>query len=164
MALETTDLLVAYRPSEQKHYKVTAGLVSQQTLDEVLTQGNVSDKSIELTDGKDLIHLTPSENRLLITGSALSNTPRLMLANYDDSIATDNEFTLQLGDSSTKVEFTSSANITHYDFKFNDNNPVHSFFSNGNVTLTGQAEILGGVKYSDGTVQTSADIDGGVYA
>lgn len=134
------------------------------TLDAVLTNGNVSDKNIELTNGNDLIHLTPNENRVLIAGSALSDTPRLVLANADNNIATDNQFTLQLGDSSTKAEFTSSANITHYDFKFNNATPSHSFFSNGNVVFIGQAELKGGVKYGDGTEQNSANIDGGVYA
>ena len=113
MALENTDLLVAYRVTEQKHYKVKVSEIKTgtQNLDQVLNIGNVSDKNIELTNGNDLIHLTPNENRVLIAGSALSDTPRLVLANADNNIATDNQFTLQLGDSSTKAEFTSSANI-----------------------------------------------------
>ena len=60
-------------------------------LQDVLTEGNVSDQSINLASGNDIIHIDPSANSILIAGNSESSTPKFILGNYDGS-STDNSF------------------------------------------------------------------------
>ena len=103
-------------------------------LQQVLTVGNISDKSIELTDGNDLIHIDPQANRIIVGGSDDSATPTIELANYDGSVAHDNKFFVSLVDGSSSVDFGSSSGVTTYDFHFQHNDPVIQFNSSGKIT------------------------------
>ena len=103
-------------------------------LQQVLTVGNISDKSIELTDGNDLIHIDPQANRIIVGGSDDSATPTIELANYDGSVAHDNKFFISLVDGSSSVDFGSSTGVTTYDFHFQHGDPVIQFNSSGKIT------------------------------
>ena len=103
-------------------------------LQQVLTTGNVADKSIELTAGNDLIHIDPTANTIIIGGSADSRTPRFELANYDGDAAHDNKFYFTLADNSTSVDFKSSVIVTTYDFHFDNDDPVIQFHQSGKIT------------------------------
>ena len=115
-------------------FPITSGEIN--TLQEVLTAGNVSDKSIELTDGNDLIHIDPQGNWIVVGGSDASATPKIELANFDGDAAHDNNFYMQLVDGSTSVDFASSALVTTYDFHFNEDDPVIQFTSDGKITAS----------------------------
>ena len=56
------------------------------TLESVLSEGNIADKDIVLTDGvDDLIDISPTEGRIIIASDADLKTPKITLAKFGDN-------------------------------------------------------------------------------
>ena len=114
-------------------------------LEQVLTQGNVADKGILLTDAEDaLIAIAPNEALIDIASDTSKKNPRLRLTHIDKLNYPDAQAQIELDQDGTRVDFEFDQAINDVHFRFDD---TEKFVLNKN----GDAQFIGKVQGEPGT-------------
>ena len=121
-----------------------------QNLEEVLTEGNVADKGILLTDAEDaLVALAPDEATIDIASDTEKKNPRLRLTHIDKLNYPDAQLQIELDENGTRADFEFFQSIDNVHFRFDDQ---EKFILNKD----GDAEFIGKVKLTEAEEQDEA--------
>ena len=119
--------------------------VSRPDLEQVLTEGNVADKGILLTDGEDaLIAAAPDEALITIASDTSKKNPRLRLTHIDEMNYPNAQAQIELDQDGTRVDFEFDQAINDVHFRFDDE---EKFVLNKD----GDAQFIGKVEGEPGT-------------
>ena len=113
-------------------------------LEQVLTNGNIADKGILLTDASDaLIALNPDEALITIASDTEKENPRISFTHVDDQLHPNAQFQIELDNDGTRADFEFLEDITsaHFNFEGEDKFVLNK---------TGDAEFTGKVKVEPG--------------
>ena len=114
-------------------------------LEQVLTQGNIADKGIVLTDTTDaLVAIAPDEALIDIASDTSKKNPRLRLTHVDKLNYPDSQAQIELDENGTRVDFEFNQAINDVHFRFDDE---EKFVLNKD----GDAQFIGKVEGEPGT-------------
>jgi len=115
--------------------------LGQVTLEEVLTNGNIADKGIELTDGTDdLIVVSPEEALIGIASDLESKKPRFRLAHIDSFGYPDSHAQWEIDDDGTRNDIDLGGNIEALHVRFDDQE-TFTLDKTGNAVFAGKVKV-----------------------
>ena len=111
------------------------------TLQEVLTNGNIADQTIELTDGTDdLIVIRPEEALIGIASDLEAKKPRFRLAHIDKMGYPDSHAQWEIDDDGTRNDIDLGGNIKALHVRFDDQE-TFTLDKTGNAEFTGNLQL-----------------------
>ena len=114
------------------------------TLEEVLTNGNVSDKGIVLTNAEnDALLLSPDEARIMVGGIGENVIPRLELR-HETGIQDTSIVKLELDEDGERFDIECDEKVNNIHFRFNDESKL-------DINKKGDAVFNGKVKVAEAT-------------
>ena len=112
--------------------------VELQNLESVLTEGNVADKGIILTDGTDAaIGFSPTEALMDIASDTSKSNPKIRFTHIDKENYPDSQFQIELDSDGTRADFEFLANVESAHFNF-DNEDKFVLNKDGDAEFTGK--------------------------
>ena len=140
---DTGKLYLYYNDGSSSQWiEIVGGSSDLQDLESVLTEGNIADKGVILTDGTDAaIGLVPDEALLDIASDTSKANPKIRFTHIDKSNFPDSQFQIELDNDGTRAdfEFLQSIESAHFNFDGED-----KFILN----KVGDAEFTGRLKAS----------------
>ena len=113
-------------------------------LEQVLTQGNLADHDIILTDGvSDVIDVSPSEGRITIASNTDFKPPRITMAHYAPVSDGDKKVEIELDENGTRLDFEMFEAVESVHFRF-DGNEKFTINAEGDSEFTGKVRATPG--------------------
>ncbi len=111
----------------------------------IFTENNIFRKDIALTDGvDDLIDISSTEGRIVISSDSDAKTPKITLAHFGDHEDGNRKAEIELDENGTRLDFEMSDSVQDVHFRFGDE---EKFI----INHEGDAEFTGKVRVEPGT-------------
>ena len=122
------------------------------TLEEVLSNGNIADHAIELTDGTDdAIIISPEKAIVGIASDLETKNPRFRLSHIDDQGHADAHAQWEIDNKGTRNDLDLSGDIEAFHVRF-DNQEKFTLDNTGNAVFAGKVEFQPGTDDNEATV------------
>ena len=123
--------------------------LGQVTLEEVLTNGNIADHAIELTDGTDdAIIISPETAIVGIASDLETKNPRFRLSHIDDQGHPDSHAQWEIDDKGTRNDLELSGDIEALHVRFDDQE-TFTLDKTGEAVFAGKVKVQPGVEENE---------------